>query len=214
MPLKNIHAINERHEVVSSFFDQEEFSIRIEQILKSIGDLERLSSRIAIKKLTPREAVQLKRGIAMLAPLKSELAESNNKALQKMGDLINPCAQLLKILAEAISDDAPAVAAKGGGGSDSSSNVNITTNEGRGNSHIPPRISSKVDVWSAGIIFFQMLYGYRPYGEGKSQEHVWSENLIYRANQVEFPVDPKAPKVSEEAKELIRACLTRDQRYR
>lgn len=108
----------------------------------------------------------------------------------------------------------PECFAKGGGGSDSSSNVNITTNEGRGNSHIPPRISSKVDVWSAGIIFFQMLYGYRPYGEGKSQEHVWSENLIYRANQVEFPVDPKAPKVSEEAKELIRACLTRDQRYR
>lgn len=113
----------------------------------------------------------------------------------------------------------PECFAKGGGGSDSnnssySSNVNMITNEGKGNSHIPPRISSKVDVWSAGIIFFQMLYGYRPYGEGKSQEHVWSENLIYRANQVEFPVDPKAPKVSEEAKELIRACLTRDQRYR
>ncbi|KAJ1419353.1 kinase-like domain-containing protein, partial [Ochromonadaceae sp. CCMP2298] len=47
-----------------------------------------------------------------------------------------------------------------------------------------PRISSKVDVWSAGIIFFQMLYGYRPYGEGKTQENVWSEGLIYRASQV------------------------------
>jgi DNA mismatch repair protein MutS len=114
MPLKNIHAINERHEVVSSFFEQEEFSLRIEQILKSIGDLERLSSRIAIKKLTPREAVQLKRGVALLSPLKNELASSNNKALQKMGDLINPCAQLFKMLDESISDEAPAVAAKGG----------------------------------------------------------------------------------------------------
>jgi DNA mismatch repair protein MutS len=114
MPLKNIHAINERHEVVSCFFEQEEFSLRVEQLLKSIGDLERLSSRIAIKKLTPREAVQLKRGIAMLTPLKNELAESNNKALQKMGDLINPCAQLLKMLDESIADEAPAVAAKGG----------------------------------------------------------------------------------------------------
>lgn len=82
--------------------------------MKSVGDLERLSSRIAIKKLTPREAVQLKRGIFMLAPLKNELASSNNKALQKMGDLINACTQLFKMLDESIADEAPAVAAKGG----------------------------------------------------------------------------------------------------
>jgi len=91
---------------------------------------------------------------------------------------------------------------------------NNNSNNNNHHHNMPPRISSKVDVWSAGIIFFQMLYGYRPYGEGKTQEHVWSENLIYRANQVEFPNDSKAPKVSEEAKDLIRACLTRDQRYR
>lgn len=78
----------------------------------------------------------------------------------------------------------------------------------------PPRISSKVDVWSAGIIFFQMLYGTRPFGEGKTQENVWTENIIFNAAQVEFPNDPKAPKVSDEAKELIRVCLTRDQRLR
>eukprot|EP01038_Epipyxis_sp_PR26KG_P005996 gene5996-8255_t len=77
----------------------------------------------------------------------------------------------------------------------------------------PPRISSKVDVWSAGIIFYQMLYGYRPYGEGKSQENVWADGLIYNASQVEFTTDPKAPKVSEEAKDLIRLCLTRDVKY-
>lgn len=76
------------------------------------------------------------------------------------------------------------------------------------------RISPKVDVWSAGIIFYQMLYGCRPYGEGKSQENVWSEGLIYNASQVEFPNDPKAPKVSDEAKDLIRACLTKDHKLR
>ena len=59
-----------------------------------------------------------------------------------------------------------------------------------------------------------MLYGSRPYGEGKSQENVWSEGLIFNASQVEFPSDPKAPKVSDEAKDLIRACLTRDHRSR
>ena len=60
----------------------------------------------------------------------------------------------------------------------------------------------------------QMLYGSRPYGEGKSQENVWSEGLIFNASQVEFPSDPKAPKVTDEAKDLIRACLTRDHRSR
>ena len=50
-----------------------------------------------------------------------------------------------------------------------------------------PKISSKVDVWSAGIIFYQMLYGTRPYGEGRTQENVWNEGLIYNASAVQFP---------------------------
>ncbi len=59
-----------------------------------------------------------------------------------------------------------------------------------------------------------MLYGRRPFGEGKSQERVLSEGLVLNASQVEFPNDPKTPRVSEEAKDFIRACLTRDQRDR
>lgn len=59
-----------------------------------------------------------------------------------------------------------------------------------------------------------MMFGMRPFGEGKTQEHVWSENIISNANYVEFPSDPKAPKVSDEAKDLIRACLTKDPRLR
>jgi len=99
---------------------------------------------------------------------------------------------------------------------------------GRGDS--PPRISSKVDVWSLGVIFFQMLYGRRPFGEGKSQEKLLSEGIMRNATQVEFPqennskssssmlVSSNSPsgfqKVSEEAKDLIRACLTYDQQHR
>jgi hypothetical protein len=59
-----------------------------------------------------------------------------------------------------------------------------------------------------------MLYGARPFGEGKTQENVWSENIIYNASGVQFPTDAKAPKVSEDAKDLIRQCLTKDQRLR
>ncbi|CAM9101773.1 unnamed protein product [Ascophyllum nodosum] len=68
-----------------------------------------------------------------------------------------------------------------------------------------PRISSKVDVWSLGVVFYQMLYGIRPFGEGLSQEKILREKVIVNANRVEFP--PK-PVVSEEAKSFIRSCLT------
>jgi len=105
---------------------------------------------------------------------------------------------------------------------------------------LPPRISSKVDVWSLGVIFYQMLFGKRPFGEGKSQERVLSEGIMLHATQVEFPTEQakstplqsttnnssssssssgvlittNIPKVSDEAKDFIRTCLTWDQKLR
>ena len=67
-----------------------------------------------------------------------------------------------------------------------------------------PRISTKVDVFSAGVIFFQMLYGVRPFGEGMTQEQIYHEGLISNAKQVEFPTTPK---VSIECKEVVKRCL-------
>jgi serine/threonine protein kinase len=73
---------------------------------------------------------------------------------------------------------------------------------------------------SEGIILItyigQMLFGRRPFGEGKSQERVLSEGLILNASEVCFPSDSKDSKIkiSDEAKDFIRQCLTRDQRYR
>jgi tousled-like kinase len=74
-----------------------------------------------------------------------------------------------------------------------------------------PRISSKVDVWSVGVIFYQMLYGRRPFGEGKTQDRILSEQVMLRATAVEFPAEPK---VTKEAQDFIRASLTYDQRVR
>lgn len=72
-----------------------------------------------------------------------------------------------------------------------------------------PRISSKVDVWSLGIIFYQMLFGIRPFGEGQTQDIIWTNKVIIEQGKyVTFPTEAKAPKISDEAKDLIRACLS------
>ncbi|XP_076944039.1 serine/threonine-protein kinase TOUSLED-like [Bidens hawaiensis] len=74
-----------------------------------------------------------------------------------------------------------------------------------------PLISSKVDVWSAGILLYQMLFGKRPFGHDQTQERILREDTIIKARKVEFPTRPS---VSSEAKEFIRRCLTYNQEDR
>ncbi|KAG6557270.1 hypothetical protein Mapa_001197 [Marchantia paleacea] len=77
--------------------------------------------------------------------------------------------------------------------------------------HKVPLISSKVDVWSAGVLFYQMLFGRRPFGHDQTQERILREDTIVKAHKVEFP--PK-PAVTSEAKDFIRRCLTYNQTER
>ncbi|XP_021825234.1 serine/threonine-protein kinase TOUSLED [Prunus avium] len=74
-----------------------------------------------------------------------------------------------------------------------------------------PLISSKVDVWSAGILVYQMLFGRRPFGHDQTQERILREDTIIKARKVEFP---SRPAISNEAKDFIRRCLTYNQTER
>ena len=69
----------------------------------------------------------------------------------------------------------------------------------------PPKISSKVDVWSVGVIFYQMVYGKRPFGHEQTQEQILQAGTIRDAKKVEFP---QKPALSNEAKEFICKCLS------
>ncbi|XP_050223626.1 serine/threonine-protein kinase TOUSLED isoform X2 [Mercurialis annua] len=71
-----------------------------------------------------------------------------------------------------------------------------------------PLISSKVDVWSAGVLFYQMLFGRRPFGHDQTQERILREDTIIKARKVDFP---SKPSISNEAKEFIRRSLTYNQ---
>ena len=73
------------------------------------------------------------------------------------------------------------------------------------------RISNKVDVWSIGVIFYQMIYGKRPFGEGKSQDKLLADHTMLNAQEVHLP---ERPDVSESGKEFIKQCLMYDQAFR
>jgi tousled-like kinase len=73
------------------------------------------------------------------------------------------------------------------------------------------RISNKVDVWSIGVIFYQMLFGKRPFGDGQSQDKILADQTMLNAHEVRFP---EKIEVSAECKQFVRACLTYDQAFR
>jgi tousled-like kinase len=73
------------------------------------------------------------------------------------------------------------------------------------------RISNKVDVWSIGVIFYQMLFGKRPFGDGQSQDMMLKDGTMLHARSVLFP---ERPEVTCSCKEFIEACLTYDQQFR
>ncbi|WP_310023837.1 DNA mismatch repair protein MutS [Flavobacterium arsenatis] len=113
LPLKDINKIRNRHEVVSYLNENQEVLKNIQYQIKQISDLERLISKIATGKVSPREVVYLKESLDAIIPIKSLALESKNEAVKIIGDSLHSCDLLREKIKTTLNQDAPVAVAKG-----------------------------------------------------------------------------------------------------
>ncbi|QRX64931.1 DNA mismatch repair protein MutS [Dysgonomonadaceae bacterium zrk40] len=113
-PLKEEKEINERLNVVENFFRQPELKALLTEQIALIGDLERIISKAAVGRITPREVVQLKVALTALEPIREAFLTSGNKSLEEMGRKMDPCTTLSERIEKEITADPPALMHKGG----------------------------------------------------------------------------------------------------
>jgi len=113
LPLKNIELINERLNAVDHFFRQSEERYELVSLLKEVGDLERLISKVAAMRVNPRELTQLKRSLEVIEKIRDKIKSSNNTTLQKIAEQLNPCLLIKERLIKELSDEAPVNILKG-----------------------------------------------------------------------------------------------------
>ena len=113
-PLKDEKPINDRLNVVEYFFRQPDFKELIEEQLHLIGDLERIISKVAVGRVSPREVVQLKVALQAIEPIKQACLEADNASLNRIGDQLNLCISIRDRIAKEINNDPPLLINKGG----------------------------------------------------------------------------------------------------
>ena len=112
-PLKDVAVINERLDIVDHFFRASDFRNNIDEQFHQMGDLERIISRVAVGRVSPREVVQLKNALKAIELVKAECLSTNNKSLNRIGEQLNLCASLRDRIEKEINVDPPQLVAKG-----------------------------------------------------------------------------------------------------
>jgi DNA mismatch repair protein MutS len=112
-PLKDASRINDRQDIVEYFFKQPDFRQVIDEQLHRIGDLERIISKVAVGRVSPREVVQLKNALTATQPIKSACLYANNTSLKRLGEQLNLCESLRDRIAREIKPDPPLLVNKG-----------------------------------------------------------------------------------------------------
>ena len=113
-PLKDSKPIENRLDVVENFFRETELKQLLEEKLSLIGDLERIISKAAVGRISPREVVQLKVALTAIEPIREAFLSSNNTSLKEMGEQLNPCPVIRDRIEREVFPDPPALLNKGG----------------------------------------------------------------------------------------------------
>ena len=113
-PLKDVQPINERLNVVEYFFRQPDFKELIEEQLHLIGDLERIISKVAVGRVSPREVVALKVALQAIEPIKAACMDADNASLNHIGEQLNICQSIRDRIDREIDNDPPLLINKGG----------------------------------------------------------------------------------------------------
>lgn len=114
LPLKDLKAIQERQNGVAGLLATDGLLDQISTLLKPVGDLERLISKVAAGRINPRELLQLKRALQQIPGIQALLAQQNSDFLTKASDQLNPCQRLVDKIDTALRDDAPMLIHQGG----------------------------------------------------------------------------------------------------
>ena len=106
-PLKDVKQITDRLDVVEYFFKDSEGRELLKRHLEVIGDMERLVSKVAVGRISPRETVQLKNALKAIAPIKEYCENSDNPVIRSFGDQLNACATIRDRIERELNPDAP-----------------------------------------------------------------------------------------------------------
>lgn len=113
-PLKDAGAVNRRLDVVEYFFREPDFKHFIEEKLHLIGDLERIVSKAAVGRISPREVVQLKVALQAIEPIKNACLNADNESLRHIGEQLDFCQSIREKIAREVKNDPPLLVNKGG----------------------------------------------------------------------------------------------------
>ena len=113
LPLKERQSITERHQAVRQLIDQPELAENLRKQIKVIGDLERLISKVAVGRISPREVLQVSRALNAIEPIRMACSTSGNPSLQRIADQLNPCELITEKIVRELHPEPPAIVSKG-----------------------------------------------------------------------------------------------------
>src|SRR5690554_513078 len=114
LPLKDLKPIQERLSAVEYFLKHNELSDKLRRDISQIGDLERLISKVSTVRINPREMLQLRNALAVIDPIKEKISKTDNAALKKLAEQLNPCHSILATIQNQLNEEPPVLVQKGG----------------------------------------------------------------------------------------------------